>query len=1506
MLGARETHELMARRRRAALALALGAGLALVGPAPALLGQVAFPVYLDDSPAAEDGLARARELAAGGNEAEAVRVLQGVLDEEGDRVTLSPAGDPDLYISARERAHQMLLASPRLLQRYRDAEETTARRMFDQGRFDEVERTRLLTPTGYAAALRVAGARLESAQFWTAAATLRQVERHPERALDGGAGAALMARIARYLNDAEVWGAADRWAGEAQVAPASGDARRPVAWPEIVTGLSPMEPAGVIEVSGLLSKPLWSEALSGAPGALDEMPAPEQQADGAPLATAVALRVFPTVAGDTIYINTGEELSAWDRLTLSARWARKAYAEVTPGDARGGPARLSTGAFKDTSSVTAWGPWLALTTGVARENKREGDARVHVVDARTGADVWSAQVPPLHPALAETWVRGPAVIDEGVVIVAAVKHSQQRRLSSVQLVGLDVASGALVWRRPLGSAGALPYGASPVEAADTGVAHRGVLYRSDRVGVISAVETGTGRVLWARRSKPEPLGRRESQPWEAHAPCVLGDVVYTLSADRRRVLELDRRTGEEKGSIGAQRLGSPEYLLSVGPTLVGVSAEAVWAIDTPLGETAPEAGAGADDAEPGADEADAHPERRAWRVAKVDTKPNIRGRVIGAGDAVIVPLVDGALVAPVRPDAKSQAQRVRLDRPGVLVALPDQLVVADDWQMHTYLLWEVAERMLSARIKAEPDDPTPAVTYAELAHRAGRPESILPAADQAMAAIARGGGSEASESARRRLFRALMSMLDDQSSAPGARPAADPGGRPIVLTDAVRAGAVERARALASGPEERVGALMAAGAFAEARGDAGEAVAAYQGALSDATLAGATVTRRHVSSRADIEAARRLRRVVREHGAGVYAPFEAEASRSLDALLAGRQGPAVAEDFEALGRRYPVAAAAARAFDRAATLREERGEPDRAALALEEGLVALADSLSTDAILAGELSGRLVRTLERAGRLRAALDSLQRLSRERPGLALTERSSPIDGATLRDSLAQRLWALDRRPRVGPLVAEQTPQVLSGWQIVAPVTGAERGPAGHLVLLSQSGEVGVFAPAEGGAASGVTKRWSVPGLPGRKVVRVEAGAVYLSEDAPGERAPDSPPQGAAPTGGRTIERRDAATGAVVWVTPPFRSLFPEKGDRRLEQAAQGRTGKISTPTGLMPDITELIVLFDERTCALVERSGRAAAFDLETGRLLWTLERTAWRVHDAWLDAGALAIGGADPPSDDRDERLGGTPALLALDVRTGRAVYRESPALGQVRWVRVTGAGRMIAGLDAGLVCADAQQGRARWRVQGAQVRESVDAWVFDGRVVVMDANDALWQVEEEDGRVRAEALDSAGLRRPAEIVARAVGDRAVFATSSGVIMFGRDGAVVGRDARWGAGDTLPAAWCDGLFVAIDASAANPAAPNLFTMRQLSESSAAALSKQTVTLGMNRDGPHANPESIAAIDGRVLVSAGDVTVVYDAPAPAPGAPAPAQVAPGVVEPAPAQPAPAEAPAAPGA
>ena len=86
---------------------------------PRAFAQPGSPVYPDDSPAAAAGLAAVDRLLASGNADEAVRTLQTLLADEGDRV-VAVVDDEDLFVGVRGAVHDRLLARPELLKRYRD------------------------------------------------------------------------------------------------------------------------------------------------------------------------------------------------------------------------------------------------------------------------------------------------------------------------------------------------------------------------------------------------------------------------------------------------------------------------------------------------------------------------------------------------------------------------------------------------------------------------------------------------------------------------------------------------------------------------------------------------------------------------------------------------------------------------------------------------------------------------------------------------------------------------------------------------------------------------------------------------------------------------------------------------------------------------------------------------------------------------------------------------------------------------------------------------------------------------------------------------------------------------------------------------------------------------------------------------------------------------------------------------------------------------------------------
>ncbi len=263
------------------------------------------PVYVDDSPAAAESLAGVPGQLAMGNLDAAVRVLQRLLEEEGDRAALSLGDDPDLFISVRSRVNDTLMKTPALLTRYREAQGPLADRMLEEGSDEVVERTRLLTRSGFEAALRVAQRELEAARFESALLTLRQLESHPDRTGDAGRDAAeLLQAVARYVDRGDVWDRAERWAKQSG---APTGLRGAETWPEATLrrGTSPLDSQAPVSLVGMLPRPLWSVPVGIGPVAplgnrsMGEIP---------PFAQ--GLWVLPTLSDETVYASDGNTVSA--------------------------------------------------------------------------------------------------------------------------------------------------------------------------------------------------------------------------------------------------------------------------------------------------------------------------------------------------------------------------------------------------------------------------------------------------------------------------------------------------------------------------------------------------------------------------------------------------------------------------------------------------------------------------------------------------------------------------------------------------------------------------------------------------------------------------------------------------------------------------------------------------------------------------------------------------------------------------------------------------------------------------------------------------------------------------------------------------------------------------------------------------------------------------------------------------------------------------------------------
>lgn len=1433
----------MVRVSAAATALVLPAALAC-----AQSGTIANPVYVDDAPTAADAQVRVRELASAGNLDEAARVLQALLDDHADRVVASP-NDADLFVSVRHRVHDMLRANAPLLARYRALFSPRAEAELQAGHDAVVERSFLLTPSGFDAALRIAQKQLEDAQFEAARLTLLQLNGHPDEASEKVKPcAAIWAQLLRYLDRDDVRRSAEAWRARAGQKSAPVQA---VEWPASATGRSrsAIEPAPELITDGLVSKPLWTvdhgsisrgrDQAGGGGGGRGQR--------GNPSNVSAFLRdlfILPAVAGDLVLTNDGVIVSAWDRFTLASRWSAR-FTETEPAvgdDVRARIGRMQNYGWNnspradDAASVSVYGPYVVVSTGRG-VGGRDGDDRLSGLELSTGRLRWTTELPRLDPSLADCAVRGPVEIVENTAVVAVRKQARERRLVGLTLLGLDARTGAAQWVRTIASTGSMPW-IDQTAGSEAMLAVEGMVYRSDRLGAMCALEAATGRVKWIRRMPVDPATQTEpTTPWQIARPIGEGESILNLSPDGRRVIRIERDTGVVLGERKLAEAGepTPRYLLKAAGRLVVVCEDRLRILDPGQLEAGP-----------------------IVTTARIED-PGIWGRVIASGDHVLVPVTTTAgrglqIVDPRSPDAPKVQP---LDELGNVLALDSQLIVVDDSRLHSYLKWDTAEALLNKRVVDEPKNPTAAVTLVELAFRAAKSDRIVGVVTGAMEALSRAGEGGASE--RERLFGVVHDIVmrsvepELRQSTPGA------------VTDPVALSAlVARMSELATTSEHRLAQSLAAGRTRELAAQPAEAAEQYQRILSTPALATSTWSGPGMTVRGDLEATRRLEMLIRAGGAGVYAGPDAQAQAKLAAL-----GPSPSSDALAqLATEYPFAGQTSGLFLKIAIQQLEKSQTSAAIVSLESGLRGALRTGVSDTSVVSELGGRLVNELRRRGQSAAATALVKGIHARFPTIALTSAGTTLNVENVLAELAERVATGQRWPRVGHAVPENI-QTLAGWVLVEPLL-RDAGPltAPGLVLASDE-EIALWTtPAVG--ASGTSDGQLVRSW-GMKTVGHEVRLVKMTGDAAiflelGE-------------GKGSVVKASIGKTSPAWTTEVVAKAFGNEESRGLRRVAGVMDDRFDTPIERQVSPVDLLVAMDDRTLVLAQRGGKVAAVDTDSGELLWAARPGIGRVYDCDLAGGSLVLVGAEEITGPNGAVIELRPTAQVVDARSGRPLQRLSEIKGQTHWVKIAHNGSVIIGSDSAVACYDMNTGQTNWVLMGQEAMPIVAAWAMNDHLVMLNSERALMLASISAGRMQSTSLEVPKTlldgTRLIEVYPLGAGTSPGFAVSTqqGVAFFSGDGSLTGADGLNGTTTLVPPRPAEDHSVAIETIADGRAGEGqlFFSLLGLDVPTGMMQTKRTVTLG-------ARPTDLTLLDGRIAISAGGATVILRAPVQPGGAP----------------------------
>ena len=1372
------------------------------------------PVYLADAPVAVETIDRALALSAQGNHIEGARVLGTLIAEHGNQLTPfdnEQVSNDAIWIPVRRKVERVLLEHPDLLDAYRRIFAARAERMSEDGDWERATELYWLTEVGGYWSLNQSQMLIESARFGAGVRELDRLRTHPDAAVFASRAKALSILALQASRTDDARRVAQDWAkiaGDAFVEPT------PFARP------TTDDQQQDIQLEGIVTRPIAAERLTPSPA--DDgvgLVGSEQERGSMVNRSGAAIKPkpwsIPTILDDAVITNDGVTISCFDRFTLRPRWrvTTKSLEEDPQDRTSAGVRSRIARTIEDVSSVTVSGDRVYAATGLARTGARTGDDRLMILDLDTGAMLHSTTLEQLDPTLEGSTIRGSVILDGDTVIVAARKNLRRERLVALSLVGIDRWSLEHKWTRPIGSAGSLPF-QQIGQIAHSGVAQDGIVYWTDMMGIVCAVESSTGEVVWARSlPSPDVYSRYERDPWTTSSPVVANGRVFVLGSDGRMIRVFDAMTGEmlEESramvSGGGASGGEGLYLINCGDQIACVGQTSITMHSI---------------------------ERFGINKARVitptgDGRSAIRGRVssmqAGGGQSRLMVPIDQGL-AILDPDRVGVRQIVELDRAGICAVGDGQIVVVDENEVSSFLSWDTARKLLDERID-ESNDIDAAITLADLAFRSSHNDQIVGIIDRAIKLL---GTTDNQSDARSRLFDVLISMIGLPES----------GGSD--LGRSIRDQLIARSGRVASGPDQRLSYEMTRGAWLMDAGKSIEAVGVYHAVLSDQTLASGMWRGEGLAIRAQIEATRRIDQLVERYGRRICTGFDDLASAELTAI----GDTATSEAYERLAQQYPWSVTTPNAWMLASTRHLDAGDAPAAIRSSQRGIDATKRlgqyGINIESTIIDQLGSVLIESLIATGQ------------HDRAGIIADELSSSFDGIRLvvngqevsaGDPMFSTLAGSTGKPTLGSrFVRSAEPALVAG----SPLRALDR--------MDDSKSMVFFAPQInqvrliGFEDDSTQLLWSQPweeGEPPIVVVHDQRQTVLL--------------------GTERIESVATQTGDLRWKIDNLASVLIDSSMREPDEIAQ-IDGQFVSPREGAVLLEQRLIGSDGSVAIITDRIGRALGVDLTTGRVLWKRDLPVNRVHEIDVASGVLGVIGmqvidrnvADGIAEDQRARI------VSIDARSGETIQILDNQTTVPRWVRVAPSGNLVVGTNQRILSVSSQAGSIDWVVHDFDLQQTNAGWIMDDQLIVLDEAAGLWMINLLDGK-----RDNASLATNNRIVERGwvdvrrrEGGGLIVTGSAGMASFNATGGLAGLDPERTDSPFIGAGWGKDRLAMVKRAEIRDENSMSVEMLLLDQHSGVLHDRIDLTLPSSIQ---RQTNAVHAADGVVVVGFGEVSVV---------------------------------------
>ncbi len=1221
-----------------------------VAPGPATR-QVQRPIYVEDSPAAQDLAVEALELRDAGEYVQAAQKLQEIVDTYPHKlmqVSESSYVDGLLWVRQTLRDDADLLSAYRSLfgaKAARLAAEAmpTSDRPVDAEALRDVLSQYTLTRAGLDAGLALGSHHLERAEGGDASGVLDELGGHPDLPEERGRYHLLRGVASLLLGDQSAYATHLQALKELGATDAYDELEA------LIHRVHPplrLQAAGASTVSasslpGDYDKPLWEADLLGALWAdigqrIEVRTMPGDRA---------TLRTRPVVASDRVILNLGDGMIAYDRASGWRQWfVREADAkEPTPG------LRVPRAMTIEPRGVCVEGELVYGLLGWLNPNRTArgqsgGGVSLVAVQIENGEERWRIEPGDLDPSLHNAAFDGTPVAGGGR-LYTLVKRVRVSGLHDVYLTAVDQADGSLAWRRHLSSSSSQThYSLGPAARM---VVHAGRVYVSDNRGTVLAMDGRTGTMRWvtvlpdagtvdATMTRGVRTIRDEPDPVVTSA----GLLVPPVGSGQGYIL-LDKQTGSVERVLEADRWRGVRACYTAGDDVLAIGGVGVSLFDGATLETV------------------WHKPLDAERYGVVRGRPAVGAAHESDGSTshgVVVFTTDRRLIALSHHDGDVLAD-VPTTAPGHVALASGQVLVATTADLLAYTDWQVAEDHLLGLAEQTPANPRPGMALARLALRTGREAELLRGIDLALGALAHPFAEPDLPDDRQPM---VFGMLYDFTTSEQ-------------MSDlSMRGELLDRMATTVTGPDQEAAYQLTRAHHLVELGDPGRAVEHYQAVLADPSLASVLYTVGRRSRLAGLEARRRVKDLILAHGRGVYQAYDLLAEHELQQLVG--TGEQTAAPYVALADRYPLALSVNRARQYAADRALDAGDVASALRQLQAVYLDSADEADLS-----QIAGRIVRVHLSLDRPELARHWLRRVKREHPGLLLSDEGVPVTAEQWLAQLGELLYTSQRLPSFSRSVSE--PAWIEGQPMRAKtrVVGAEG--LHDRVLMSDGGEIRMLS------APGLEPLWRKPVPVGDMRVLAADGRQVLwwsSTD-------------------KTLGAMDSQTGEQLWQPINYGAVLNQAGDpeaqeeRRTRQQRQfmqilGGVSVRRTTSPRAPD-DGLLWAVDLTSIVLADDLGRAACIDRDTGRVRWSLLGQADSLTSLAIGDGLVALGGASWADTAAQHGI-----VTLLDPLTGEQHQTVIQTEKVPAWLGFADNGLLVSAIPGSLSAHDITTGLTQWR----------------------------------------------------------------------------------------------------------------------------------------------------------------------------------------------------------------